>query len=345
MLTMKKYLRTFTILLPVFSLMAIFLPFAVVAAPAPSDEEECAATIDFHPETLNLCSQGQMVTVFIELPEGCGDLEDIDISTVRLNDTVPALNHPSSVSDYDNDDVPDLMVKFDRAAVQSLLEPGDEVEIKVSGDTGNGIHFSGTDTIRTIKDCQGELPVWYLDTETTPDNYEMEKSGGPGDDGQTGCVSIEPGSSFIWLADQAAIADITFPGGVWVVEISTDSDWGKKGDKCEVSLGRWTNTGWIEITTTQTSVKWNNGQKFLTILLQADAVTINKDDYLALQITNTDTLSHQICAGEHSYLKSPDTDPGYPVPELAAGILFGLGMVGLVGYLGLRRRQAIHAKI
>ena len=325
---------------------AIGLPAVVLAAPL--DKEVVKATIDFKPDTLNLCSQGQTVTVRIELPGY--DVNDIDILTVKLNDSVPpAMDHPTSVGDYDDDDIPDLMVKFDRAAVQATLEPGDDVKVKVSGKLSSDIAFTGTDTIRAIKDCQ--VPVWYLDTELTiAGNRQMEKGGGPGDDGQTNCVTIESqnsvNNSVIWLADQAAAADVTFPAGTWVVEIYTDSDWGEKGDKCEVSIGGWnTIDGWCDgISITQTTIKWNNGQNVLTIELQADAATINEDDYLALKITNQDAVSHKVCTGEHSFLRPPDTAPGYPVPELATGILFGLGIVGLVGYLKLRRHQSTQIK-
>ncbi len=108
------------------------------------------ATIDFDPDTLNLKSKGKWVTAYIELPNAY-DVDEIDISTVRLNDTVLALAHPTQVGDYDSDGVADLMVKFDRSDVQSILEPGDEVEVTVSGQLINGTPFEGTDTIRVIE--------------------------------------------------------------------------------------------------------------------------------------------------------------------------------------------------
>ena len=44
-----------------------------------------------------------------------------------------------------------LMVKFDRSNVQDMLEPGDEVEVTVSGQLTDGTTFEGTDTIRVIE--------------------------------------------------------------------------------------------------------------------------------------------------------------------------------------------------
>lgn len=113
-----------------------------------ADEYCVSATIDVDPDTLNLKSKGKFVTVHIELPTGY-DVEDIDVSTVMLNDTVNAEPKPTEIADYDSNGVPKLMVKFDRAAVQETLEVGDEVEITITGEV-NGILFKGSDTIRVI---------------------------------------------------------------------------------------------------------------------------------------------------------------------------------------------------
>ena len=90
-----------------------------------------------------------MVTVYIELPESY-NVEEIDIATVMLNGIVPALAHPTDAGDYDSDGVSDLMVKFDRSDGQDVLEPGNEVELTVSGELTDGTPFEGADTIRVI---------------------------------------------------------------------------------------------------------------------------------------------------------------------------------------------------
>lgn len=107
------------------------------------------ATIDFDPSTLNLQSKGKWVTTYIELLEGY-DASYIDVSSIRLNDEVQAEDNPTEIGDYDGDGIADLMVKFDRSAVQEILEVGDEVVIKITGDLTDGIPFEGSDTIRVI---------------------------------------------------------------------------------------------------------------------------------------------------------------------------------------------------
>lgn len=112
-------------------------------------ETSIPATIDIDPDTLNLKSRGKWITCYIELPEDY-DVADIDVSTILL-DTISAEAHPTEIGDYDADDIADLLVKFDRSAVQEILEVGEEVEITVTGELTDGTPFEGSDTIRVIE--------------------------------------------------------------------------------------------------------------------------------------------------------------------------------------------------
>jgi hypothetical protein len=127
------------------------------------------ATIDFAPDVLNLETKGKYVTAYIELPTGY-DVSQIDISSIRLNDTVPALTKPTEMGDYDSDSIPDLMVKFDRAAVQRALTGGEGVEVTITGEVA-GIGFEGSDTIsRVITPAPPGLTQWTrVSTPTTED--------------------------------------------------------------------------------------------------------------------------------------------------------------------------------
>jgi len=107
------------------------------------------ATVDFDPDTLNRKSQGNWVTVYIELPEGF-DVNDIDISTVLLNGEVPAEEQPTEIGDYDDDGIPDLMVKFDRLATIEAIGPGQTVDIMITGELTDGTPLEGSDEIRAL---------------------------------------------------------------------------------------------------------------------------------------------------------------------------------------------------
>lgn len=114
------------------------------------------ATIDFDPDTLNPKSSGKYVTVYIELPEGY-DVNDIDINTIELTYGVGGVFAevtPTEIGDHDENGVPDLMVKFDRQDVIAILEPGEEIEITISGESweysNNGFEFEGRIDIRVL---------------------------------------------------------------------------------------------------------------------------------------------------------------------------------------------------
>ncbi len=115
---------------------------------------------------MNLKSNGQWVTAYIELPDGC-DVADIDLSSVLLDGMIHAVTDPqygfvtdpaSYLMDHDNDGIQERMVKFDRDAVIAYLDTYDfdgesgnhkSVELFVTG-TVAGTPFEGSDTVRVL---------------------------------------------------------------------------------------------------------------------------------------------------------------------------------------------------
>jgi hypothetical protein len=125
---------------------------------APPTPPSITATIDINPDTLNLKSKGEWITAYIELPEG-SNVTDIDRLTILLNDTIPVdpfwLETPVElvVGDYDNDTIPDLMVKFNRTEVASYIYHVSGIEygnvtLTLTGELFDGASFEGSDTIR-----------------------------------------------------------------------------------------------------------------------------------------------------------------------------------------------------
>ena len=156
--------------------MAYVLCFSLVAGvmvlKVPSIAFGIEVTVDIHPETLNLKSNGRWITAYIELPEGY-EVSGINISTVFLENVIPAESDPKygfvknpEIADRDNNGIPELMVKFDRWAVidyiwvfklyhmgfdplSSLPKEGVEVELTITVSL-NTETFEGSDTIRVI---------------------------------------------------------------------------------------------------------------------------------------------------------------------------------------------------
>ncbi|GAB4344084.1 MAG: hypothetical protein Kow0099_23150 [Candidatus Abyssubacteria bacterium] len=110
--------------------------FSVFAA---LDVPTLMASVAVQPNSLNVKSKGNYLTAYIELPEGF-DPANIDISSIVLNGSVAALASPTAVGDYNSNGVADLMVKFDRASVQSILPLG-WAPVTVAGLLGNGVPF------------------------------------------------------------------------------------------------------------------------------------------------------------------------------------------------------------
>ncbi len=186
---------------------------------------------------------------------------------------------------------------------------------------------------------------WRFDSVTTAPGYLMEKAKGPNDNGQTGSVTIAAGGSAIWMADQAAQADVTFTGGSWAFTIVTDSDWGTLGSLCNVEVGKWDGVSFVPMVPKhkQTSFSVSAGRQIILAAAQTGAVTIENGKWLAVKIINNDNKNHVVHTGmgvKGSNVSSPQTDPGYPLPELATAILLGAGVLGLGGFILMRRRKA-----
>lgn len=108
------------------------------------------AMIDIDPDTLNLKSKGRWITCYIELPTGY-NVNDIDITTVLLENKVYAEHHPSKVDDYDGDSIPDIMLKFDKSEIEDILNTSESIPLTIRGILINGSQFGGDDAIRVIK--------------------------------------------------------------------------------------------------------------------------------------------------------------------------------------------------
>jgi len=114
------------------------------------------ASADVKPDVLNLRNKGEMITCYIELPEGY-NVADISVSTITLNETLLAESSPATIGDYDKDGITDLMVKFDRAdAIGYILEHTSvqgkllRVTLTLTGCLHDGTAFKASDIITII---------------------------------------------------------------------------------------------------------------------------------------------------------------------------------------------------
>lgn len=128
----------------------------LLEAVAKTNDPVMPAYLEIAPDTLNLKSNGNWITAYIELP--VGSPEDIVLESVLLEGEIPAVtdtkydfvtDENEYIVDSDGDGILERLVKFDRGQVAELLSPADEVTLSVTGGTSSGT-FEATDTIRVI---------------------------------------------------------------------------------------------------------------------------------------------------------------------------------------------------
>lgn len=122
--------------------------------------------VSFNPHVLNLKSRGKWLKCVIEIPKSY-DMSDLDLSTIRLNDTVGIdFNAPITIINRGCEDKSQVMVRFNRAEVielikNSLKEAQDTKEsrgkitigyvtLTVTGKLSSIISFEGKARIITI---------------------------------------------------------------------------------------------------------------------------------------------------------------------------------------------------
>jgi len=183
----------------------------------------------------------------------------------------------------------------------------------------------------TSPDFIGPL-TWYLDSTGNP---VMEQTGR-----QLGSVDIAAGSSMIWLSDQPAEFDATFTNGNWTIKLSTNSN---GSGTCSAQVGDFNPTGsgtFTPFNIYPMTGSYYNYYGILTITITTHG-TVSQNDYLALKIFNRSGSSLNITTDGNSYLNPPSSTPNYPTPEMPAIALFSIGLVGLSGYVLIRRKKII----
>jgi len=193
--------------------------------------------------------------------------------------------------------------------------------------------------------------TWYLYNATMTDKWSNTELYMSTTQGQTGHVDIGPSASKMWIANKIAAAKVTFPNDVWIARIATDADWGTMGSLCVIQIGYWDGTNFNQLVGSPVQQYYANNFEVKLEWVPAGGQTIPKDTYMAIQLTNNTAKTHPVYTGEeltiagvkswyYSCLATPQSDPGYPLPEMAAGILLGAGLLGVGGFMIIRRRQS-----
>jgi len=107
--------------------------------------------VNFEPDTLNKASAGSWVNVTFRTPEDGVDVEEISLSTVRLDEEVEPVTNERYGFVRNPVENGTLKMKFPRDEVSESLETGEEVRVVVSGETTGGDLVVGSDYVDVIE--------------------------------------------------------------------------------------------------------------------------------------------------------------------------------------------------
>jgi hypothetical protein len=242
-------------------------------------------------------------------------------------DTFNPANYSGTVTGQKNGDSITIASYASDGAAPSAAAGAYDITATLSDPGSKLANYALTNNYGKLTVIPATGQTWYLYSDDI-----MRKSLTP-----TASITINPHASRVWTADQKAWSAVTFPDGSWVIYLKTSQDW---SGSCTAEVGYW-NGSFHPFTTGAPVKSWDSGTGILTIRAQAGSETINANDYLALRVTNNDNAgSHDVITDGNSWVKSPASDPGYPLPELASGILFGLGLAGTGTFIIIRRKKA-----
>jgi hypothetical protein len=199
--------------------------------------------------------------------------------------------------------------------------------------------------------------TWYLDDRTLTDAWGNTMLQMTTDQtGVSGSVDILPASPTngnnykVWIANKIALANVLYPNDSWIIRIATDSNWSQF---FVLNMGYWAVDGFHTLATIDSPTWYYDGfiNQFKAVVShsrpgECQQFMVPKDTYLAVRIWNNNGEMHTIYTGDHgndkyfSCVTSPQTDPGYPTPEMATGLLLGAGVLSLGGFMILRRKQS-----
>lgn len=114
------------------------------------------ADIDPSPPTINTASENGSFQLYIELPDPYS-AADIDPASLLINGVLRP--NSTAVGDEDEDGIPDMKLKNSRGQILSILSPGMDDEIYVTGQLESGEPIEGNATVSVIVPGEEELIV------------------------------------------------------------------------------------------------------------------------------------------------------------------------------------------
>ena len=141
-------------------------------------------------------------------------------------------------------------------------------------------------------------------------------------------VPIAGYSSQIWISTEAAQGAVTFGEGDWPGDIGFH---GGSPQQYNMFIEVGSSSDGADFTSEGSTTVTTGPGNFI---IPDTGFTVPDGHYLAVRITNNYSTTINIQTGSGgSWISSPCSDPGYPLPELSSLILLSISLVLLIGYI------------
>lgn len=204
------------------------------------------------------------------------------------------------------------------------------------------------------------VQTWYFTGDTKPSGaltadddktHTKDNLLHKGEATTTGHSFYLPYDEVAWFyADTGAECDVGFGEHAWTAHIRTEAiEDDEIGETLKVEIGKVTPGGGVTVLAEGSKSLTAVGSKTVWDITCEDNGATNQDfstgDWLGVRISWTCTTDKLRIyygtpeVGEDSTIRSPSSDPGYPVPELSTLILLSTGLLALAGYVLLTKKR------
>ena len=155
-------------------------------------------------------------------------------------------------------------------------------------------------------------------------------------------VSISPGNNITWVANEPALVDAAFRAGRWTGWLILNGSF-PEGDNFTAEIGSYncSDNNFSAAGSQNFTGAAGTDKTMFEVNIQASAFMVPEGDYLAFRVSNpTSNDSDIVVQTGKSFITSPESDPGYPVPELHTVMLFFFGLLTLIAYYMLWNRSS-----
>jgi len=181
----------------------------------------------------------------------------------------------------------------------------------IGTDPYNGTGMADSYPLMDTSACYS-LQAWWLNGDSKMYRDDRTKT--------LGSITINGGSSNIWIADQATLMNIEFSGSdTWTGQIVFTSALGD-GETFAVEIGSSTDGSDFTAGGPDATITGDGSKTVFTFETDASAFIVAKGSYLALKITNNSSSNYAVqTGGASSYCSAPNESQDYSLPvELAS---------------------------